>query len=131
MWASRHQRNDAPVALSYCDPFAKAGQERFGRRSRRFKFMCSVCQCPGWSAAALRRALSRREMAEQCSQPKVGPAGNIAHRYIGPVLGNDVTRDCEEVAVNFFSALIKRLDKWIDGPYIWISDPNINGSAVQ
>jgi hypothetical protein len=32
-------------------------------------------------------------MTKQCGQSDVGPAGDISHRRIGAMLGDDVTRD--------------------------------------
>jgi len=43
----------------------------------------------------------RREMTKQCSQTDTGPAGKIAHRDVGAVLGGDVSRDRENVAAIF------------------------------
>jgi hypothetical protein len=40
-------------------------------------------------------------MAKQRGQPDVGPAGDISHGRIGTMFGDDVTRDCKEMAVIF------------------------------
>jgi NAD(P)-dependent dehydrogenase (short-subunit alcohol dehydrogenase family) len=63
-------------------------------------------------------------MTKQCGQPDAGPAGNIAHRRVGTMLGDDVTRDRENLAAIFFaSARMDCLDKRISDPYNWIGDP--------
>ena len=71
-------------------------------------------------------------MTKQRGQADAGPAGDIAHRRIGTMLGDDVTRDRENLAAIFFCVGSHGLlDKWIGDPYKWIGDPIINGSAIH
>jgi len=99
---ARHQGNNAAIAVNECHPFAKPGHERFVRWIRRFEFACLLRQCVQIRAQQrIEQGFSRREMTKQCGQPDVGPAGDISHRRIGTMFGDDVTRDCKEMAVIF------------------------------
>ena len=39
------------------------------------------------------QGFSGRKMAEQCRQPHVGPAGNVSHGRVDPMLGHHVARN--------------------------------------
>jgi hypothetical protein len=43
-----------------------------------------------------------REMTKQGCQAHTGAAGDIAHRGLGAMLGDDVTRDREDLIAIFF-----------------------------
>jgi hypothetical protein len=101
----RHHGDNAPIALGECHPFAKPGQERFVRWSRRFEFTCPLCQCVQIrTQQRFEQGFSRREMTKQRGRPDFCPAGDISHRRIGAMLGDDLTRDREKMAVIFFAS---------------------------
>jgi hypothetical protein len=82
-----------------CHRFAKPGHERFVGG---LDISSSAAFCVSASAFVRSNASNRLPatgMAKQCCQPDVGPAGDIAHGRIDTVLGDDVTRDCKEMAV--------------------------------
>jgi hypothetical protein len=96
--------------------------------------------CPHSFAATLRTTL---HVSEQCGQPDVCPAGYISHGRIGTMLGNDVARDFEEVAVIFLGVgshgeLTNGSLIHIFGPVIqmlclriWIDDPHHTAPSNQ
>ena len=99
----RHHGDKAPVALGERHQIPKPGKQRIVGRSRGFEFGCLLRQ--GIQICTQQRfeeGFSRREMTKQRGQPDARPTGDIAHRRVGTVLGDRVTRDVKNLAAIFF-----------------------------
>lgn len=99
----RHHGDNALIALGECHQFSKPAEKCFACRTRRFEFGCLLRQCVQiGTQQRFEQGFSRREMTKHRSQPDAGPVGDIAHRHVGTMRRDDVTRDPENLAAIFF-----------------------------